>query len=373
MKILMLQGGFGAGGAEKIMAMLAEHRIRQGDQVTVAAMQMPQTGSYFRYPPNAVLRVLDREKPGGALTHLRRISAIRELLAVENPDLVISFLTKVNVLTLIASLGFNKPVIISERNNPLRQSRHLWRVAQNIAASRARLMVMQTEAARQDLPPRLHAKARVIPNPCAPLAFRPPPPSPHFRFVATGRLDRQKGFDLLIRAFAALPADLSDSQLTIFGDGPERAALCHQIKEAGLTDRVHLPGLSEAAAGWLSAGDALVVSSRFEGFPNVLAEATCSGLPSIAFDCPYGPSEIIADGRNGLLVPDGDVGALSAAMARLARDRELRARIACGDPEHSARLAPSQIMFEWDQAIHKAFTGGKLHPPITPPTDPDSL
>lgn len=357
MKIMMVQGGFGAGGAEKIMAMLAAHRQKRGDQVIVAGMEMPASGSFFPYPEGVDLRVLAADAPRNALLQLRRMRAISRLITQERPDLIVSFLTKINVLTLGAALGSGIPVMISERNNPLRQSRGFWRMAQNIAGRRARAIIMQTRAARADLPAPLRRRARVIPNPCKPVGFAPHQPAPgaEFHFIATGRLDRQKGFDLLIAAFAALPPDLARARLTIFGEGPARPALEQQIRTAGLAGRVTLPGLSRGAGDWLGAGDALVMSSRYEGFPNVLAEATCSGLPAISVDCPYGPAEIIAEGENGLLVPEGDVPALGRAMTRLARDPALCARLSRGAAAQSARLMPARILARWDEAIAAAL------------------
>lgn len=351
MNLLLVQGGFGAGGAEKVMAMLAAHRHARGDRVTVAAMTMPQAGSFFPYPEGVDLLVPGAGIKGGPLRHPRRMLAIRRLVAGLQPDLVISFLTKINCLTLLAA-GRSQPVVISERNNPMLQSR-LWRRLQDRLAGRARAIVMQTDGARADLPPALQPRARVIPNPCAALPLPTRPDEDGCRFVAVGRLDRQKGFDLLIDAFYRMPASVR-ARLTIFGEGPDRDALQDRIAARGLGRRVRLAGLSSGPDAWLAAGDALVVSSRFEGFPNVIAEAGCSGLPVLSFDCPHGPAEMIVPGLNGLLVPAGDVEALSREMARFAFDPSLRAGLAAHAEILSARLDPARILAQWDAVIAHA-------------------
>lgn len=353
MKLLMLQGGFGTGGAEKIMAAIARHRHAQGDEVQVAAMFMPPEGPFFPYPKGVRLHVLAGDAPRNGLLHLRRLAAIRRLIRDRQPDVILSFLTKVNCLTLLAARGTGIPVVISERNNPAVQSAGFWNRAQQVLAFGAAEIVVQTAGQRNDLPGRLRSRAVVIHNFCAPVPFRRAAPGPGCHFIAVGRLDPQKGFDLLIEAFGQL-AD-PGARLTIFGEGPERQALEGLIARAGLSDRVRLPGIAHGPQEWLGAGDVLVVSSRYEGFSNVVAEATCSGLPVVSFDCPYGPSEMIVEGRNGLLVPPGDVAALGRAMARLAGDAVLRARLGQAPHLTAARLDPRRIMAQWDAVIGAAL------------------
>ncbi|NHF73085.1 glycosyltransferase family 4 protein [Paracoccus xiamenensis] len=356
MKILMIQGGFGAGGAEKMMCSLAAHRTELGDDVHVAAMTMPAAGSFFDYPAQVHLHVLDRPAPRLPASFLqpRRGLAVRRLIAELRPDLIVSFLTKVNCLTLLAATGTGIPVIVSERNNPSAQSPRFWRRAQNTLIPRAAGIAMQTHAAAMDLPPAQAARAHVVPNHCDPVPFTPAPPADHCRFVAVGRLDAQKGFDLLLEAFARLPADLP-ATLDIFGKGQERDNLQAQIRALGLTGRARLAGLVPSASDWLGAGDVAVVSSRYEGFCNVVAEATCSGMPIISFDCPYGPSEMVRHEQNGLLVPNGDVAGLAKAMERLARDRELRNELAGAAWIMADRLDTGRIMAQWDALIAESL------------------
>lgn len=364
MKLLFVQASFGAGGTEKIVAMLAAHRAELGDEVHVAAMTCPDAGSYFDYPDNVVLHVLDRENGRGLLPlPLRRLASIRKLVRALSPNVCLSFLTKVNVLTLLAT-GSSVPVIASERNNPLAQKAHpLWRRAQNALMPRAAAMVMQTERARQDLPTQVQPCAQVIPNPCAPIDGVAPSPSGK-RLVAVGRLDHQKGFDLLIDAMSLLREKQPDARLTIYGEGAARASLEAQRDRLGLQDIVSLPGKSARHGEWIRTSDILVLSSRFEGFPNVVAEAVVSGLPVVAFDCAYGPRELVFDGVNGLLVQDGNVGALADAIGRLMSNPTLRAAMADANVRLQQKLAPETILALWDRTISdaarkEAFNRGK--------------
>ncbi|MEE4014598.1 glycosyltransferase family 4 protein [Roseibium sp. FZY0029] len=360
MKLLFVQAGLGAGGTEKIVAMLAAHRAELGDEVHVAAMTCPGAGSYFAYPDSVVLHVLDRTDGKGLLPlPLRRLANIRKLVRSLSPDACLSFLTKINVLTLLAA-GSSVPVIASERNNPLAQSAHpLWRRAQNVLMPKAAAMVMQTDRARQDLPARVQACAQVIPNPCAPVEGVAPSPDGN-RLVAVGRLDQQKGFDLLIDAMSLVREKQPDARLTIYGEGAARACLEAQRDRLGLQDVVALPGKSARPGEWIRNADILVLSSRFEGFPNVLAEAVVSGLPVIGFDCPYGPRELILDGKNGLLVRDGDVKALAEAIDRLMSNPALRAAMADGNGHLRQKLAPETILALWDRTISDVARKGAI-------------
>lgn len=349
----MIQAGFGAGGAEKVMAALAAHRATLGDEVHVAAMMMPEAGSFFAYPGSVRLHVMGPQRARGPLLQPRRAVDTGRLIRKLKPDLVVSFLTKVNCLTLIASAGTGVPVVISERNNPSAQSARVWRRLQKALMPRAAGIAMQTQDAADDLAPSQRDRARIIPNPCLPVDFSPAPPSETCRFVAVGRLTPQKGFDMLIDAFAALPRDLP-ATLDIFGQGGAHGALSQRIRDHGLEGRVRLAGLAPTARHWMSAGDVLVVSSRYEGFSNVLAEATCSGLPAIGFDCRYSVSEMIRHEENGLIVPDGDVMGLSQAMERISRNRELRRALGRSAHLMANRLKPAQIMSQWDELIDQA-------------------
>ncbi|WP_170333720.1 glycosyltransferase family 4 protein [Ruegeria arenilitoris] len=351
MKILIIQGGFGAGGAEKIVSILAAHRSGMGDDVYVAGLTMPEGGSYFSFPDDVTLMVAsDDPKARGQWARLQHI---RQVIREVKPDLVITFLTKINVLALAAVLGWRVPIIISERNNPKAQNAHpIWRHAQNLLAHRARTIVMQTERASQDLPRSLQRKAQVVPNPCAPLeGIRDRLGKGNSQLVAVGRLDRQKGFDLLLQAMPQILRANPAAKLTIYGEGPERTALEDLRDQLGLGDAVSLPGASSSPGAWMAGADLLVFPSRFEGFPNVVAEATVTGLPVVSFDCPYGPRELIRHDDNGLLVPPEDVDALAAAVIRLCEEPETLNRMRQSFAQNLSWLAPDNILAVWDEVI----------------------
>ena len=168
--------------------------------------------------------------------------------------------------------------------------------------------------------------AVVINNSCPPNDAFTFAPSGAKRVISVGRLDWQKGFDVLIDAFSRIADDHPGATLTIFGEGQEREALERLVQHRGMDHRIRLPGTTQQPGAWIAQADILVLSSRHEGFSNVLAEATVAGIPSIATNCDYGPDEIIFDMQNGMLVPVDDVAALAGAITKLLSDPELQNR-----------------------------------------------
>lgn len=364
MRIAFVQAGLGAGGAEKIVSLLAQHRLSLGDEVHVLAFRNEPTGSYFPYDERVEI---DTPSPSSLVSSGRLTLAVARTLWIRSrfkeirPDLIVSFLTKTNVLVLLASLGLDIPIVISERNNPLRQDAHaFWYPASLVLARRAGAVVMQTEAAYEMLPGSLKGRAVVIPNPgVAPNRSRRIGGNGK-TIVAVGRLVGQKGFDLLIEAVARISADLPEVRLIIFGEGPDRAALEAQATALGIADRIDLPGNTTEPGAWISAGDVFVLSSRYEGFPNALIEALAGGLPVVAFDCPWGPSAILTHEKNGLLVPAEDVEALAMSLKRVLTDQAMRKRISAAAPSAAARFSLESVLASWDSVLTKTANGSSF-------------
>jgi|tagenome__1003787_1003787.scaffolds.fasta_scaffold20944454_2 glycosyltransferase involved in cell wall biosynthesis len=175
----------------------------------------------------------------------------------------------------------------------------------------------------------------VIPNGVTPPA-QPTAGIDATEIVAAGRLTPQKGFDLLIDAFAAIAERHADWTLRIHGDGPERDALERRVDALGLSGRIALPGVAGDLESELRRAGIFVLSSRFEGLPMVLLEAMASGLAVAAFDCPSGPRDVIEHGHSGLLVPPRDVDALAGAIDLLIADAQMRRALGAAARERVA-------------------------------------
>jgi glycosyltransferase involved in cell wall biosynthesis len=166
--------------------------------------------------------------------------------------------------------------------------------------------------------------------------------------TAMGRLTYQKGFDLLLQAFKKIADAHPHWQLMILGEGALRKDLERQRDELGLTKRVRFSGLVDNPFPILQGSSLFVMASRYEGFPCALLEAMACGLPVVYTDCPSGPSEIIREGIDGLLVPNGDVAALGNAMDRLMSDAGERQRLAARAPEVLERFGSDKIISQWE-------------------------
>jgi len=170
-------------------------------------------------------------------------------------------------------------------------------------------------------------------------------------FVACGRFDKLKGFSRLITIFEGLKLRLPDWDLVIVGDGEDRVLLEAQVDQAKLHDRVFFPGWVADMESIFRSGDLFVFPSISEGFALVLAEAMACGLPCVSYDCKVGPSEIIRDGIDGILIPLGDEKTFSAAMLRLATDEAERRRLAASCPAVLARLSEDAIQPLWAKVL----------------------
>lgn len=355
MRVLFVQAGLDAGGAEKVINLIAHNRLALGDDVHVLAHNETDTDSYYAYAPDVTLHAMPpQEMAGSSYTRSwRKIRWLRRKFADLKPDLVVSFLTKTNVKSLVAVQGLNVPIVISERNNPEMQAgSRFWKHAFYTLGRRADHIVMLTDAGLRALPPALRKMSSVVPNPCVlPVARRPMDKTAGRQIVAVGRLDRQKGFDLLLEAFALAVPRAPQVSLAIFGEGPDRSALEARIATLGLSGKVTLRGRSAQPHDWLDTAEIFVLSSRHEGFGNVLVEALASGIPSIAFDCPWGPREILSPPESGRLVENGNVAALADAIVELSSDADLRARLSKGAISASERYRHDHVLALWDRYI----------------------
>jgi glycosyltransferase involved in cell wall biosynthesis len=184
--------------------------------------------------------------------------------------------------------------------------------------------------------------------------------------VAAGRLTQERGFDRLITAFAWVNRAHPDWRLDIYGVGPAAEALQTRIDGKGLAEVVRLRGFSRDLPQRFAESAIFALSSRSEGFPMALVEAMGCGLPLVGFDCPSGPADIIRDGSNGLLVPDGDVEKLAAAINQLIEEPALRQRMGAAGVELAGEYAADRVAVRWERFFEELSvaprrrTGGTL-------------
>lgn len=373
MKILFFVSSLHAGGAERVATTLSSAWARRGDTVTLVPTFTGKGHCFYRL--NAAVQVVWLADRLGWLGRrffpgLMKLFAIRRLIRETRPDVIVSFLTNVNVVVLLATRGMGVPIIVCERTNPA-ISTNVGKLLKRLRALTYRwadIVCLQSEdtvPAFKKMVPGLHEVA-VIPNPLPPALLEPAadhdagPPSARRTVMAMGRLVPIKGFESLIRAFAALSEDFPDWDLHIWGEGPLRPALTQQIQEAGLQERVFLPGRTEHPWRELAHADVFALTSLVEGFPNALLEAMALGRACVTVDCPSGPREISEDGEVALLVPANDAPALGQALAQLMGDSVLRDVLG----KHAAasvraRYGLPDVLAQWDDLIERAREGGR--------------
>jgi GalNAc-alpha-(1->4)-GalNAc-alpha-(1->3)-diNAcBac-PP-undecaprenol alpha-1,4-N-acetyl-D-galactosaminyltransferase len=353
-----------AGGAERVMSRLANYWAARGRDVTLLSFDRADATPFYALHPaiNVIGLGLLRTSAGvvdALAATVWRVARVRAAIKRSRPDAVISFLDQVNIVTLLATRGLGLPVIVSERSDPAHCPLNSpWRQLRPRVYRWAKYVVVQTPDSRSYFTdPRI--KTTIIPNIVSPAPTRltdraTAPEADASRdcwITAVGRLGPEKGFDLLIAAFAKIAAAHPSWHLKIVGDGGLADALTRQAAGLGLDGRVRFTGRVVDVFAELAASDLFVMSSRFEGFPNALGEAMAAGLPVISFDCPSGPRALIRDGVDGVLVPPEDVAALANAMERLMGDAATRAALGARAAEVVERFSEDAVMARWEELL----------------------
>ncbi len=346
------------GGAARVVVTILRHLDRARFEPHLVVFYTFY-GFWFRseVPDDVVLHVLDARRARNAMPRLIRV------IWQVRPAVVVATQGYINFLLLLAkpllpSCKFVIREVIGERymeHNRYRDALYRWYLR---LVRRADRIITQTEAVKRrltsEIAPRpgqiecLHNPvdaerlARAAGTTTSP--FRGP--GPHV--LAMGRLTYQKGFDLLLDAMAGVRAAGVAAHLTIVGVGELEAELAAKVDALGLADAVDLVGFQEHPERFFAHADVFVLSSRYEGMPNVVLEALACGLPIVAFDCPHGVSEIVQDGVNGRLLPPEDVPALTATLAELLRDPSMLARMRAAIPATLAAFTAPVVSARWN-------------------------
>jgi glycosyltransferase involved in cell wall biosynthesis len=302
---------------------------------------------FFDFPDGVTVRVLDdlressrlRAVPGFLAPHpdsrltpnwsLRTDLRFLRFAARLRGGIVIG--TRPGINLLMARLGRPGLTVIAQEHINLESHGPRLRDALLAHYPEVDELVVLTERDRDDYRRALGSPPpiSVIPN-AVDTAVAAPPELKRPVVIAAGRLTRQKGFDLLIEAFAAVAERHPEWTLRIFGDGPGRRQLRRLIVAHGLSNHVTLPGRARDLSQHLRTASIFALSSRHEGLPMVLLEVMSEGLPVVSFDCPTGPGEVIQHGSSGLLVAPEDPGALAAALCTLIEHPDRRRQLAAG-------------------------------------------
>jgi GalNAc-alpha-(1->4)-GalNAc-alpha-(1->3)-diNAcBac-PP-undecaprenol alpha-1,4-N-acetyl-D-galactosaminyltransferase len=367
MKVTLVIYGLGGGGAERVMSILANYWVDHDWDITLIMLVGSTDPSFYSLDPRIKLKSLGlAEKSTSRFTALRnvarRVKTLRQEIIDSQPDVVISFMNAVNVYNILACWNLNIPTIVSEHTYPgANDANQIWQFMMKKFYRHADLVTVLTQNAVPFYPLAAGYRTIVMPNPIlepAPVVSMDrllPTPS----LISVGRLDPRKGFDLLFRAFGQIRDRHPDWQLTILGEGPIRGELEALRAQLQLEDCIHLPGAVKNVPDYLHQTDLFVMSSRVEGFPMALCEAMACGCATIATDCLSGPSDIIENGVNGLLVETENVEAIAAGLDTLMSDPAKRQQLAQNAPKILDRFGLEQVMAKWTDAINQVIARRK--------------
>jgi GalNAc-alpha-(1->4)-GalNAc-alpha-(1->3)-diNAcBac-PP-undecaprenol alpha-1,4-N-acetyl-D-galactosaminyltransferase len=365
MKLTLISSSLDVGGAERVMSIMANYWVTKGWKIMILTFDDGSEEPFYDLDHRIGVRALGLEgqddyqiSVSSLQSNLKRIRTLKQAIVDSRPDVVISFATTANILTLLACRGLKVKTIVSEHVHPaFNRLSKTTKLLQQWVYRNADLITVQTHAALSFFPADRY-KTQVIPHPVA-LPSSEPIHSQLYtddrHLLAIGKLTPQKGFDLSIAAFAQVCEQHPEWTMTILGEGEMRAELESLCCKLGVEDRVYMPGTVKNVDAHLRKADIFMLSSRFEGFPVTLCEAMACGVPVIASNCLSGPKEIVHDGIDGMLVRPDNISALALGLNQLMSDPGKRQTFSHHAPKVLERFGVKPVMAIWNRAIYKVL------------------
>ncbi len=319
------------GGAEKVCVTLCNELTERSYHVELWILDYRDTSLTQQLHEN--INVIDLKKKNVRKSFFKLL----KLLYKQKPSKLLVFNIELAILAiLIKKILFLKTEIIFRSINTLSRAfqfpKSIWEKYFAIKAIKLILpycnkIIAQSKGMKADLVKYFginENKIYTIPNPAVNLSALDSqtsvPKQQKNDFLFVGRLQAQKGLVNLLKIFERAHKEKPDIRLIIVGDGPEEEKLKAIAASQGLNSSVIFEGYQPTTFEYFSSAKATVLTSLYEGFPNVLVESIATGTPVLAFNCPSGPEDIIIQGVNGILVPDQDINAFTQAVLSVAND-----------------------------------------------------
>lgn len=362
MRIAFVISTLNMGGAERVLSLLANGLAERGHNITIYSFSRPGTRPY--YALDEAISVVPLGLSGtssslvGALANnAGRIRVLRRELRELSPDAVLPLMDATNIITILACAGLGIPVLAAEHIDPARHDiGRIWNTLRNITYPFARRVLLLTSGIDAYFPEAVRKRCRVMPNPVVvdcggPTDFPLTAPA----IIGLGRLADQKGFDILIKAFALIADNHPDAKVWILGEGDKRAELEKLTNDLGLADRVHLPGAVDAPGAYLAQADIFAMPSRYEGFPIALCEALACGVATVATEFSAGARDILDHENNALVIEREDVDGLAKALDTLLTDKALRDRLAEKGLGILNRYGLDPVLDKWEALLGESI------------------
>ena len=352
-----------AGGLERNVVALANELARRGHGVGLVTFDQEAARSFYRIDEGVRWYKVGVSRPHGPIgfgTRLRLILAIRAALRDARASVVVCFHHGILARFVLASRFTGIRLVVSERNS-LTLYNHIRRPKYNLnflLMFLADRVTVQFPRYAADYPRLLRPRIAAIPNPVSPSA-------PHaglgangrrkpLQLLAVGRLCAQKNYGTLIAAFADLAPRYPEWELVIVGDGETREIVLADVARHGLGARVRLIPATAGMSDAYRRASLFCIPSRWEGFPNALAEAMAHGLPAVGYRGCAGVNDLIAHGENGLLADgNGDARSLFEALDRLMADPARREEMGEAAVKSVERFHPDQVFPRWEALLNE--------------------
>lgn len=353
MKIDFYISSLSSGGAEHVLINLAANFANRGHDVGIISYEKRP---HF-YEVNQNVKVFKITEKNTIFEFYHDLKATKKQLKSRKAEVSISFLSRCNFMLILTGFFLETKIIVCDRNNLLKKYSKSFFTVSCLLYTFADAVCVQTNEMKSFYPKYLQKKIFVLENP---LDFAEMQKQCYGReinkeniIISVGRLEKQKDYTTLIKAFSLIEQEFPDWKLYIFGQGNDREIIQRLINRLGLDSKVKLCGITHTPFLEMKKSKIFVLSSLFEGFPNVLCEAMYSGLPCIATKCECGPSELIHDGFNGFLVPIGDQDLMAKKIKLLIGNEELRNMMGKRAKESTNRLELGLVCDRWIGMINK--------------------
>ena len=338
--ILFAEALSNSAGIERMTVELANLLCKEYE-ITIILINKYKSSPY-RLNDNVTVKTLN-----STFNHyLKNIRKLRKYINSIQPDIFISVAIPLVRIAYPALLGTKIKHIAWEHFNLYAGSKIglIWRL---LATKLVDKTVVLTEADKNNYKKHVNSNITCIPN-FSTIQIKEKASIKSNIVLAVGRLEHQKGFDLLLQTWSKISSAMYPWKLLIVGSGSQEQELKRLIKSLKLTDSVSIQQATPHIADIYNSSSLFVMSSRFEGLPMVLIEAKMAGLPSVCFDFPNGAKEVIRNGIDGIIVPNGNTDALGSAIVKLASDRAKL--IEMGEKAHEdakCRFSPEAIKSKW--------------------------
>ncbi|WP_337920350.1 glycosyltransferase family 4 protein [Vibrio cholerae] len=345
-----------AGGTERVASVIASELQRSGYNIHMLSLQSGDK-PFFELAEGIKVSQLFTTAGRGAIRLPISAIKLRRYLKVHQIDILINVESMLALYVLPSIIGLNVRHVCWEHfNYNVNLGKYSRSLARKLAARYADDVVTLTERDKQLWITNINCKANVIaiPNPVTIVLPEQINPIKEKLFLAVGRLTYQKGFDLLLQAWAQVVPLHPDWSLRIVGDGEDKAMLEQLCHDLNITSSTEFAGKTSNVAAHYQQAAFFVLSSRFEGFGLVLVEAQAFGIPVVTFDCDIGPAEIIQHGETGWLCTPNDIQLLSQAIQNailIKQDTETYQKLSHNSVQNAQRFAVSKITEQWVELL----------------------